>query len=340
MKLKPIRTNLLAAAAILVLVFAQPIARSAYADEMADRNEINQNVRQLFVDQNFAELERIATSYLASRARTSSGLWKIGLYDGGIIDLFHCPCTNEEFWNHAEDNVKRWIAQYPNSINAHLAYAHMLLERGWSIRGWGYVNTVDPANWKPFLEYVEKTRTYLMKHEKIGISDPRWNDMIVDIANLQQISETDYAALANTALDRHPDYYPTYFDIMTHYEPKWGGSAAAIEKFARESAARDRSKEGEGMYARIYWYAAQKLYGNNLFRSSSVDWSEMKRGIDDVLKAFPDQWNINNFAKFACIANDKEKTKELISLISGDPVLEAWVDRTIYEDCKTWATAK
>jgi hypothetical protein len=179
-----------------------------------------------------------------------------------------------------------------------------------------------------------------MEHEEIGISDPRWNNMIVEIANLQEISPTEYAALVIVALDRHPDYYPTYFEIMTHYEPKWGGSAAAIEKFARESVARSRANEGEGMYARIYWYAAQSLYDNDLFRSSSVDWLEMKKGIDDVLKAFPDQWNINNFAKFACIAKDKEKTRELIGQMSSDTILDAWGDYAIFENCKTWALAE
>lgn len=327
-------------AALFVLLLAQPMSSLANADEMAERDEIDRTVKRLLANQDFAELEKIATSFLNDRARTSSGLWKIGLYDGAILDAFHCQCTDEQFWNRAEENTKAWIRQYPESLNAHLAYAHMLLERAWSIRGWGYVNTVDPANWKPFQEYVEKTRAYLMEHKEIGISDPRWNYLIVDIANLQQIPETEYKALIGTALDRHPDYYPMYFNIMLHYEPKWGGSAEAIEKFARESVARSRSSEGEGMYARIYWYASQSLYGNNLFQSSSVDWLEMKQGIDDVLKAFPDQWNINNFAKFACFARDREKTKELIDQMSGDPIPDAWGEDTNFENCKAWALAE
>lgn len=324
-------------AAILALLPTQAAMSSASAGEMAERKAIKENVYQLLASENFEELERIATSYLASKARTSSGLWKIGLYDGAIIDAFHCRCTDEKFWIHAEESMKRWAAQYPNSLNAHLAYAHMLLERAWSIRGWGYTNTVDQADWKPFHELVEKTRLYIREHEKNGISDPRWNFLIVDIANIQGIPEVEYTALASAALNRHPEFYPTYFNIMVHYEPKWGGSATAIEKFARESVARSHSIEGAGMYARIYWYASQSLYGNDLFRASSVDWLEMKRGMDDVLRAFPDQWNINNFAKFACFARDKEKTKELISRMSAGPVLDAWTDHTIFENCKTWA---
>ena len=236
--------------------------------------------------------------------------------------------------------MKGWISKYPESINAHLAYAHMLLEKAWSIRGLDYTDRVAPENWKPFHEQVEKARAFLVEYEEIGNSDPRWSNMIVGIANLQGVSEPEYEALANTALDRHPDYYPIYFEIMLHYVPKWGGSADALEKFAREAVARSRSKEGHGMYARIYWYASQSLYGNNLFQTSSVDWQEMKHGIDDVLKAFPDQWNINNFAKFACFARDREKTKKLIDQMSGDPIPDAWGDDTNFESCKAWALAE
>lgn len=325
---------------LLVLLFTQPMTSSAYADELAERDVIDSTVRELIANQDFTELERIADSFLNDRARTSSGLWKIGLYDDAIADVFRCKCSNDEFWIGAEENMKGWIKKHPKSINAHLAYAHMLLEKAWSIRGWGYTDTVAPESWKPFHEQVEKARAFLMEHEAIGISDPRWNNMIVGIANLQGISGAEYEALASAALSRHPDYYPIYFEIMLHHVPKWGGSADAIEKFAREAVARSHSNEGQGMYARIYWYASQSQYGNNLFQSSSVDWPKMKQGIDDVIKAFPDQWNINNFAKFACIARDREKTRELLDQMSGSPIPSAWGSDAAFENCRDWALAE
>ena len=337
MNLRSIKAKTLIKAALFILLLAQPITSSVNADELVERDAIDSTVRELIAKQDFAELEKIAASFLNGRARTSSGLWKIGLYDDAIADVFRCKCSNDEFWIGAEENMNGWIKKYPESINAHLAYAHMILEKAWSIRGWGYTDTVAPESWKPFHEQVEKARAFLMEHEAIGIADPRWNNMIVGIANLQEISETKYEVLANTALERHPDYYPIYFEVMFHHAPKWGGSAEAIENFAREAVARSRANEGHGMYARIYWYAAQSQYGNNLFQFSSVDWPEMKKGIDDVLKAFPDQWNINNFAKFACIARDREKTKELLDQMSGSPIPNAWGDDTTLEYCKAWA---
>lgn len=321
-------------------MLAAPITSSVQADELAERNAIESTVRGLVARQDFTELEKIAASFLNGRARTSSGLWKIGLFDDAITYALRCSCSDDAFWDGAEESMKDWIRKYPESINAHLAYAHVLLEKGWSIRGLGYTNSVAPENWRPFHEQVEKARAFLMEHKEMGNWDPRWSNMIVGIANLQGISDVEYETLASAALDRHPDYYPLYFEIVLHHLPKWGGSADALENFAREAVARSHSKEGLGMYARVYWYASQSQYGNRLFQSSSVDWQEMKRGIDDVIKAFPDQWNINNFAKFACIAEDRGKTKELLDQMSGEPIQDAWGDDSIFENCRNWALAE
>ena len=65
--------------------------------------------------------------------------------------------------------AKEWVRKYPNSMNAQIVYAQMLLGHGWRIRGVGYANE--------------------------------------------------------------------------------------IEKFAQQAVERSKATEGDGMYARIYWYA-------------------------------------------------------------------------------------
>ena len=91
------------------------------------------------------------------------------------------------------------------------------------------------------------------------------------------------------------------------------------------------------MYARIYWSASQTQYGRDLFTDSDVIWEKMKKGIDDVLKRYPDQWNINNFALFACLANDKEKARELFNLIKQPIIWKVWKSEADYQQYKAWA---
>ena len=94
--------------------------------------------------------------------------------------------------------------------------------------------------------------------------------------------------------------------------------------------------EGVGMYARIYWYASQAQFDDDLFGKSMVDWPKMKAGFEDVISRYPDSWNINNYAKFACLAKDKNKTSELFKRIGDTVVIQAWT-RPLLEQCRSYA---
>lgn len=122
---------------------------------------------------------------------------------------------------------------------------------------------------------------------------------------------------------------------MEYNAPKWGGSAQAIEDFARAAVGRTRKTEGEGMYARIYWYAAQSQYHDQLFSQSKVDWPTMKRGIHDVLARYPDAWNLNNFARFACLAGDRAEAQALAARVGDIPDADVWNrDRGEFQACR------
>ena len=94
-------------------------------------------------------------------------------------------------------------------------------------------------------------------------------------------------------------------------------------------------KNGNGIYARIYWYASQAEFGHSLFTKSKARWSAMRLGINDVISKYPDQWNINNFALFSCLAKDKEMTKKLINMIKEQPIMKVWKDQDFFNYCKS-----
>jgi len=156
------------------------------------------------------------------------------------------------------------------------------------------------------------------------------------IAAIQRWPEAKFSALLSEALQKEPLYYENYFAAVDYYGPKWGGSAEALESFARRAVEQTKSTEGYGMYARIYWYAWQSQYGDSLFRRSDVDWPTLKKSFRDMLARYPDAWNINNFARFACLAEDKDTTAELIVKINGKPLPEAWHGDE-YDECKAWS---
>jgi hypothetical protein len=90
------------------------------------------------------------------------------------------------------------------------------------------------------------------------------------------------------------------------------------------------------MYARLNWATMDF----SMFKNGQADWPRMKAGFEQMMKEYPDAWNTNNFAKFACIAKDHETLSALIPKIGDAPIAEAWEDNVnIYRGCQKWAAA-
>jgi hypothetical protein len=332
--------SLCAVAKVNVAVTEFLLKNTPELDELDNRAVIERYLVQLFQAGDYESLEFVAKQFRDQKLRTSSGLLKLDQFYASFDVVLRLSPDEEKFRPAVESLISDWLEKYPNSTNAHLAYAQMLMQHAWSIRGTGFVNTVKPESWKPFLDYVEKTRQYLQVHNSVSNDDPRWDLLLLDIAMIQNVSDEEYTKLSDAALNRNPDFYQLYFVILNHYLPKWGGSSDEVEKFANKAVARTSGIEGHGLYARIYWAAAQGQFDERLFNSSSVRWTEMKRGIDDVLKNYPDKWNIYNFGMLACFASDREKTNELLNSISSERITPNWPYFESYQSCRSYAGLK
>lgn len=318
--------------------YAQVLLENGHElDELQNRELIVSVIARAFANRDYDSLEQLAVQFRDKKLKTSSGVPKSGRYYRAFKDILYCAERCESVGFEVEQRINEWQEKYPNSTAVRIVHAEMLLQRGWAIRGRGFVNTVKPESWKPFLGYVESARNYLNDNEQFRNDDPNWDTTLLDIAKTQSISDVEFDAMSEAALNRNPDHYEIYFSIAEKYAPKWGGSPDAIENFARDAVVRTQSFDGNSMYARIYWLASQSQFGENLFNSSSVSWQQMKLGIEDVLKKYPDKWNIYNFAMFACFASDKEKAKELLSRISHEQFNKSWPHFQHLENCRAYA---
>lgn len=322
---------------IIFLLFVAPL--TVKADELQERKKMSLTVTTLLLSENFAELEQLANEFRTKQNRSQSGLWMLTLFYAGIYEATDNEIRDEQYWADIEGRTLRWAKLYPNSPTPHIAYSITLINHAWSFRGNGWAREVHPEDWKPFFHYVGKARENLIAHKNIAKSDPRWYETMLIVAKAENWDITKFNALVDEALSIHPYFYQIYFAAIDYLTPKWHGDKNKIEAFAKLSIDRTKTLEASGMYARVYWYASQANYGERLFTDSLVVWSKMKQGIDDVLSRYPDQWNINNFARFACLASDQNKTKELIRLVKT-PLPEAWTDQYQFDKCRSWANGE
>lgn len=328
-----------AACNVLFVILSIFFASGSDAGEGQARSQIADHAASLFLQDEFAELERIAEEYRSTEARTGSGIWKLSVFYAGIGDATERVRDGKsQAWGDLEAKALRWIALYPGSATPHIVYARILIDHGWDFRGTGYAREVKPENWKPFYEYLDKARQYLEEHRQFATVDPVWYDTMLLIAKAQGWDKGDFRRLVDEATSHFPYFYEIYFKAIQYLLPKWHGDRFEIERFADYAVQRTHRREGMGLYARVYWYASQSYYGSNLV-GSNVDWEKMKRGMDDVLRHYPDQWNINSFAFLACMYGDKPKTVELMRLVQL-AVPKAWASYPdAYRKCRLWSAS-
>jgi hypothetical protein len=63
-----------------------------------------------------------------------------------------------------------------------------------------------------------------------------------------------------------------------------------------------------------------------------IDWKRMRVGFDNIIARYPDPWNINKYARFACLAKDYETAGLLMKRID-QPMSDIWGNEKVLRPC-------
>ena len=310
--------------------------------ELEQREAITDMVGRWFLAEDFAAIEDFLGQVQREELRTPSGLWILGLAENGVSQFAHGDkLKNPKQWEELEARIQRWIEAFPQSPAARVAMATTMLNRAWVYRGSGYANTVSEKQFSEFHAQIAKGKNYLLENWNLAALDPNGYLQLLVAKRVEKNGKiADFEQTFAEATRKFPEYLPLYFEAMTNYLPKWQGSVEDLERFARKVMNSRDTRSGRMLYARIYWFASGSQYKDKLFLQTKVHWGNMRAGFEVVVEDYPDQWNINNFAKFACMAKDKPTTTRAFSMIKGNPVNDAWFSPEQFERCRKFAARR
>lgn len=324
--------------AFLLALFATVM----HAAEIDERKAIGAEFDAAFQREDFAAIEARYSRAVSSKERLASGVF---VSSQMVYQMFTTLGSkpgaakgNDARWKPIEEKAQRWAAQFPRSIIAAIALGKAYEQHGWEYRGGGYANSVSKEDWKVFHDYSARAFEVLSKRADAGKSDPAWWWRMLQLGRIQSWPAEQYSRFAREAVDAFPGYYDIHFEVAHGLTPQWGGSAEAVAAYADEAMKRTRSTDGAALYARIYWSVSGSILPQD-WRGPPTDWRKIRTGFDDLIKRYPDPWNLNHYGLFACTVGDKPTAKRVLAIIGDNVDPSAWNDRGTWMRCKNWAAS-
>lgn len=305
----------------------------AHTGEVEARDALASDFATAFRISDFAAIESRYAQALATKKRLPSGLFASNRM---VALMFSQSGSRGLDWEAAQEKARAWAAQFPKSVLPALALNRIHSERAWAARGRGYSSEVTQKDWRVFNEHMSKAREALESRAEVGRGDPNWWYQLLVLAREQGWPMREYSAIADLALAAFPEHVDIYRAISLKLVPQWGGSWEALAKFADQAAARTVRLEGKTAPARMYWHVANYFGPGQLTRPEG-NWPTLRASFEDLVARYPDSWNLNGYARFACDAGDKEAAKRMLGRIGNSVVPSVWANIAMFNRCRSWA---
>lgn len=300
---------------LFLSLFIFSLCPVAIAEEYEDRSAIERDVFSMFITGNFHALDNMSDKFRREKARTGSGLWKLGIFynafTGSQMLQFLGGVGNGEI----ERQTQAWIDANPKSISAHVARATVLADMAWKSRNGAYWSELTEEEKSDFWKYHALASQELEASKDLASVDPNWYLVSMKLATEAGLPDAQFYALLDEASAREPYYYPFYFQAMIRSQPGWSGSYEAMERAIRYGVEKTAKQDGKSFLARGYWYASD-IYALRTFKVLKPDWGELKSAFGELVAQYPDDWNRNAYARLACLSGDTETGNLIIKDIT------------------------
>lgn len=310
-----------------------PLLKSYYKIE-----NFKEDMHALYLNDDFAKLEKKIVSFRKNKSRFASGEWKIDYFYIGLNEKY----TDEsiELINKNIEKLNVWKKTFPDSITPIILLIDSYIDLAWEYRGGFYSKGVSKEGWKGFKHNLKTAQKLINDYKDNNkVLDPRFLVMSVVVSSALGNLRLDVTNFIRQTMAYDPDYYPTYIKISSYLLPRWGVRYGVVENFAKWLSKENNNDE---MYARISGNVLQsvKKEGYNKF---NFDWSKIRNGFEEVINKYPSNfYHLHTYAWMACYYNDYKLTKNLTDTsgyLWNSQSIAVWGSFANYYDCKSLANS-
>jgi hypothetical protein len=297
------------------------------------------HIRNILVQEDFAQLEKIAQQNRAEKGRLLGGLWKTyAFYTGTSLPASAADPTESDFQLYAA-TLKKWIAAYPNSTAARISLAELCMNNGWHSRGSGTADTVSDSQWEKFADGTAKAKAILLEVAKFEEKDPMWYQVMLMIAQSEGWEKTQARELFDQAIAFEPGFYHYYRAYANLLLPQWYGEPGELEAFAQEITKHVAEPDGSILYFQTL--SALDCYCKPSIKALlTTNYAKIRQGyLNNVRLYGVTNLTANRFAFVASMFNDRAAAHEAFASVDkmdGD----IWLDEAAFQQYRAWASAQ
>lgn len=301
-------------AAIAALALLAAAAAPAGASEKQQRAEdwLHGMIQNAIMGRDFAWLETTSEKFRSQKVRMPSGKWSLEAFYR-ILEQ-HCGMdSREQVSPLMTEFYARWQAEYPKSPAPSIVLASCHYAAAMNLRGKGSAREVWEDDWALIIEKLEQGLAILETNKALAGHDPHWYALKAYMQLHLSVPDRVFADNIEEAIRVEPLYHAHYNARFTRLLPRWGGSHALAERWARRASARTSSPYGDSVYARMALFLRTMHSDDEIVRDYNFDWTRLKKGMLDLFttQQTPDFNHAMDFVEMSCNLRDIEQAAKV-----------------------------
>ena len=301
-------------------------------------DDYSARIGKLVVQEDFAQLEKIARQDRTEKGRLLGAVWKIhAFYDGAARPVSGGKLNNADYALQIA-RIKKWIAAYPDSTTAHLTIAYLYLQFANLARGTEHADKVSDSQWGDYNSRTAQAKVILLEASRLKVKDPSWYYAMLLVAHNEGWDKAHFRELFDQALAFEPNYYHYYRAYANYILPQWYGEPGELRDFAEEVSSKIPEPNASMVYFQVM--SSDACYCQEAMQDlQKIDYPKFRRGYTNVTRIFGvSDLNANRFAFVAAMFKDQESAHEAFANIRKmDP--EIWYTQQIFDAASAWANA-
>ncbi len=318
---------------------AQNFAQNSATDSSELEGLYESHIRLLLAESNLAQLEQIAHQVRLDKSRVSGGIWKLFVFYEGVGKPPAGDKSTDAEWSAHIDDLKKWIAAYPESATARVALAQAYINYAWFARGNGYSNSVSEPGWELFGKRIALAKATLIEAAKLKEKCAYWYEAMQIVALAEGWEKQEARELFDQAAAFEPTYYHFYREYANFLLPKWYGDEGETQAFAEEVSSRLPAPDGSIVYFEIASLMACQC-DQDRDSLNGLSWPRVKQGYAEIVRLYgASNLKANRFAYMSFMAGDKSSAQSAFRTIGTDWNHVVWQTAATFDSARSWATS-